>query len=54
MYILFLLITDQFRMLGGDQTPTLCKKAGDGTVDKRSFLTIAKVTSVMPRLKFRS
>lgn len=54
VHLLFLLITDQFIIVGGDQTPTLCKNEGEGTVFKMSFLTIAKVTSVMPRSGFRN
>lgn len=36
-------------MVGGDQTPSLCKNEGGGTAVKRSFLMIARVTSVMPK-----
>ena len=36
-------------MVGGDQTPSLCKNEGGGTAVKRSFLIIARVTSVMPK-----
>ena len=36
-------------MVGGDQTPTLCKNEGGGTAVKMSFLMIARVISVMPK-----
>ena len=52
--VLFLLITDQLRMLGGDHTPTLCKNEGEGISVNKSFRTIAKVTSVIPELRFRN
>lgn len=54
LYLLFLAITDQFSIDGGDQTPTLCKNEGEGIIFKMSFLMITKVTSVMPRLWLRS
>ena len=54
LYLLFLAITDQFSIDGGDQTPTLCRNEGEGTMFKMSFLMITKVTSVMPRLGLRS
>ena len=54
LYLLFLAITDQLSIDGGDQTPTLCKNEGEGTMFKMSFLMITKVTSVMPRLGLQS
>lgn len=53
MYLLFLLMTDQFRIVGGDQTPTLCRNEGEGTVVNKSFRIIARVTSVMPSSRVR-
>lgn len=44
-------MTDQFRIVGGEKTPTLCKNEGEGSVVNKSFRTIAKVTSVIPYLK---
>ena len=46
-------MVDQFKIEGGDHTPTLCKNEGEGEEVKRSFLMIARVTSVMPESRFR-
>ena len=46
-------MVDQFKIVGGDHTPTLCKNEGEGAEVKRSFLIIARVTSVMPESRFR-
>lgn len=46
--VLFSLMTDQFRIVGGLHTPTLCKNEGEGIWANKSFRTIAKVTSVIP------
>lgn len=54
LYLLFLAMTDQLSIDGGDQTPTLCKNEGEGTMFKMSFLIITKVTSVMPTIGLRS
>ena len=45
---LFFAITDQLKIMGGDQIPTACRKDGGGMVLKISLRTITRVTSVMP------
>lgn len=47
-------MVDQFKMVGGDQIPTLCKNEGEGAAVRMSFLMIARVISVMPRSMLRS
>ena len=51
---LFLAMTDQFRIAGGDHTPTACRNEGEGTVAKMSLRTITKVTSVIPNYPYIS
>lgn len=45
---LFLAMTGQLRIVGGDQTPTAWRKGDGGTVSRRSFRTMTSVMSVMP------
>ena len=40
---------DQFKITGGDQTPTAWRNDGDGTEVSKSVLTMTTVRSVIPK-----